>query len=111
VVYVGPGKPKSDFFEMEWPVIRMLSVDTPYRGHGIGRALTLECVRRAERDGSPVIALHTSSIMEVALPMYTRMGFMFHREAPSLFGVPYGVYLKNLGPDHSSPESRPIQGR
>ena len=96
VVYVGPGKPKRDIFQIEWPIIRMLVVEPAARGCGIGGALTNECIRRAERDDATVIALHTSPIMKVALPMYERMGFEFLREAPSTFGVPYGIYIKNL---------------
>lgn len=34
--------------------------------------------------------------MKVALPLYERMGFVFHQEAPKIFGVSYGVYLKKL---------------
>lgn len=36
--------------------------------------------------------------MHTALPMYLRMGFEFKGEAPPLFGVPYGVYVKQLVP-------------
>jgi hypothetical protein len=43
-----------------------------------------------------VIALHTSPIMTVALPMYLRMGFAKVQDAPPLFGVPYAVYTKAL---------------
>ena len=53
-------------------------------------------MKRARRDGSPVIALHTSPIMAVALPMYLRMGFRLARDAPPIYGVPYAVYLKQL---------------
>lgn len=96
VAYVGPNFTKAPFFDPAWPVIRMLVVDPTCRGKGIGRALTDECIARAQRDGSPVIALHTSPIMTVALPMYLRMGFAKVREAPPLFGVPYAVYTKAL---------------
>lgn len=34
------------------------------------RALAEECLRRAERDQASVFALHTSELMQVALPMY-----------------------------------------
>jgi hypothetical protein len=54
------------------------------------------CVRRAERDGAPLLALHTSPIMRVALPMYLRMGFVLEREVPPVRGVPYAVYVKPL---------------
>lgn len=43
-----------------------------------------------------MIALHTSPIMTVALPMYLRMGFEYARDAPHLHGVPYRIYLKRL---------------
>jgi hypothetical protein len=58
---------------------------------------TEECMNRARRDGSRVIALHTSPIMAVALPMYLRMGFRLVQDAPPIYGVPHAVYLKHLG--------------
>jgi ribosomal protein S18 acetylase RimI-like enzyme len=97
VAYVGPQAPKPAFFEPSWPIIRMLVVDPSARGNGIGRQLTEECLRRAERDQASVIALHTTSIMTVALPMYLRMGFARVSEAPDILGVPYAVYVKALG--------------
>lgn len=96
VVYVGPHLPKGEYFSVEWPILRMLVVDPTYRGQGVGRALTEECIARAQRDGASVIALHTSPIMEVALPMYQRMGFMFEREVPPIYGVRYSTYLRRL---------------
>ena len=96
VAYIPPSRPKAAYFQPEWPVIRMLVVDPAHRGAGIGRALTEECLARARRDRSPVIALHTSPIMTVALPMYLRMGFERVSDAPPIFGVPYAVYLKRL---------------
>ena len=94
VAYFGPGAmPRAEFFEPEWPIIRMLVVDPVARGLGIGRRLTEACVARARRDGSRLIALHTSPAMRVALAMYLRMGFVLDRTAPDRFGVPYGVYL------------------
>jgi ribosomal protein S18 acetylase RimI-like enzyme len=96
VAYVGPGVAKASFFDPAWPVIRMLVVDPECRGKGIGRALTDECLVRARRDRADVIALHTSPIMSVALPMYLRMGFAKVHDAPPLFGVPYAVYTKAL---------------
>ena len=96
VAYVGPGKEKASFFPAEWPIVRMLVVQPGYRGMGIGRALTQECIRRAVRDGASLIALHTSPIMKVALPMYERMGFQHEREAPPVHGVSYGIYVKQL---------------
>lgn len=96
VAYIPPHAAKADYFDPAWPIIRMLVVDPQARGLGAGRALTDACVARARRDGSPVIALHTSTIMGVALPMYLRMGFSKHRDAPPIHGVTYAVYLKPL---------------
>jgi ribosomal protein S18 acetylase RimI-like enzyme len=96
VAYIPPGCAKAPYFDRSWPIIRMLVVDPAYRGHGVGRALTEQCVERARRDGSHVIALHTSPIMTVALPMYIRMGFRLLRDAPPIFGVPYSVYLREI---------------
>jgi GNAT superfamily N-acetyltransferase len=98
VAYIPPHGRKARYFDAAWPVIRSLVVNPDSRGAGVGRALTLECITRAKRDKAPVIALHTSAIMTVALPMYLRMGFEWHRDAPAVFGVPYGVYLKRLVP-------------
>jgi len=73
VAYVAGGKPKASFFDQSWPIIRMLVVDPASRGRGIGRLLAEECIRRARRGQAPLIALHTTPIMSVALPMYLRM--------------------------------------
>lgn len=96
VAYVGPGAPKAEFFRPEWPIMRMLVVAPSSRGCGIGRALAQECLRRAKRDGASVFALHTSELMQVALPMYQRMGFNRVSSAPAIHGVEYGVYVKEL---------------
>ena len=96
VAYFGPNSQKAAFFDQRWPIIRMLVVDPAFRGKGIGQALSDACIARARRDGSPIIALHTSPIMSVALPMYLRMGFTKAYDAPPIFGVAYAVYTKAL---------------
>jgi ribosomal protein S18 acetylase RimI-like enzyme len=96
VAYVGPNRPKLDFFRPEWAIMRMLVVSPAGRGLGVGRALAGECLARARRDGATVFALHTSEIMEVALAMYRRMGFERHAATPDIHGVQYAVYLKSL---------------
>lgn len=103
VVYVGPGIEKNRFFPAEWPILRMLVVAPGFRGLGIGRALAEECIRRAELDRAPLVGLHTSRIMTVALPMYEQLGFRYLDEGPTLFGVPYCIYIKELPPGQRSP--------
>ncbi len=97
VAYISAHRRKAEYFDQTWPIIRMLVVDPPRRGAGLGRALSEECMRRARRDGSALIALHTSPIMSVALAMYLRMGFELQYKAPPIYGVPYAVYLKRPG--------------
>jgi len=96
VAYFGPGAEKAAFFDRAWPIIRMLVVDPVDRGRGLGHALTSECITRARRDRSDIIALHTSPIMTIALPMYLKMGFAKLHDAPPIHGVPYAVYTKAL---------------
>lgn len=100
VVYVSPGRRKSEIFPPEWPILRMLVVTPQYRGLGIGRALTKECMRRAQRDGASLIALHTSEIMTVALSMYECLGFRRLHETPNIFGISYAVYVMELTESH-----------
>jgi GNAT superfamily N-acetyltransferase len=97
VAYVPPNVKKALHFDANWPIIRMLVVDPLARGMGTGRALTEECVFRARRDKATIVALHTSPIMRIALPMYLRMGFERLRDAPPICGVPYAVYVLKLG--------------
>lgn len=96
VTYVGPGRPKKEVFPAAWPILRMLVVSPAHRGGGIGRALVRECIRRARRDGAPLIALHTAAIMKAAVALYEDLGFRCHGEAPPEFGVPHAVYVKPL---------------
>jgi GNAT superfamily N-acetyltransferase len=99
VAYIPPHRPKAPYFDRAWPIIRMLVVDPEARGLGVGRTLTDVCIARARRDASPVIALHTSPIMTVALPMYLRLGFEKYRDTPPIHGVDYAVYIKRLRVD------------
>ena len=95
VAYFGPNSQKAAFFDQRWPIIRMLVVDPLSRKRNWA-SLEHECIARAKRDGSPIIALHTSPIMSVALPMYLKMGFVKAYDAPPIFGVAYAVYTKAL---------------
>ncbi|OOG79908.1 MULTISPECIES: GNAT family N-acetyltransferase [unclassified Pseudomonas] len=87
--YVGPNQPKPDFFAPEWPIVRLMSVVPKARGHGVGQALLDECINRAKRDSTTLIALHTTPIMEAAQHLYQRAGFGVVRNLPDMFGVPY----------------------
>ena len=66
---------------LAWPEARLLAVAPAARGQGVGTALMRECVRRARRSGAAALTLHTSDVMQAALRMYERMGFV---RAPEL---------------------------
>ncbi len=63
------------------PEVRLLAVAPEARGQGIGTALMEECIRRARRLGASCLNLHTTDMMQVAMRMYERMGFV---RAPEL---------------------------
>jgi GNAT superfamily N-acetyltransferase len=96
VVYMPPGRSNPNLFPADWPSIRMLVVEPSHRGGGIGRALTAACIEEARREGARCIGLHTSSIMEVALPMYLRMGFVEDGPLAPIGGAPYARYVLSL---------------
>lgn len=93
VCYMPPHTSNTAIFPEGWPSIRMLVTRPADRNKGIGRRLTEECIQRARRDQADCIALHTSPVMSVALPLYLRMGFVMDRELPSIAGAPYARYV------------------
>ncbi len=75
-----------------WPELRLLAVAPEVRGQGVGRALLDECIRRARRAGAAALGLHTEDIMEVAMRMYERSGFV--RVPETDFSPAAGVLVK-----------------
>jgi GNAT superfamily N-acetyltransferase len=76
--------------EAPWPELRLLAVAPEARGHGVGRLLVDECIRRARAMGAAELGLHTSKSMRVAMGMYERMGFV---RAPEHDFQPEGAEL------------------
>jgi GNAT superfamily N-acetyltransferase len=56
--------------------IRLLGVDPRFRGQGIGKALTCECIAIAKAAGQGEVVLHTTQAMRTAWAMYERLGFV-----------------------------------
>ncbi len=83
---------------------RQIFVHPRHRGRGIGKALMNACIREALADGAHCIGLHTSPIMEVALAMYLRMGFIKDAELPPIAGAPYARYVLSLDASRVRPE-------
>ncbi|HKP51823.1 MAG TPA: GNAT family N-acetyltransferase [Chloroflexia bacterium] len=61
---------------LKLPEVRLLAVPPEMRGQGIGAALMKECVRRARQAGVSALSLHTADMMQTAMQMYERMGFV-----------------------------------
>lgn len=96
VVYYHPGTSASHLFRPEWASLRILAVSPKYRGQGIGRKLTQECIERAKSDRAKVIGLHTSELMVAARSMYEKLGFLQDTELPPNFGIRYWRYVLKL---------------
>ena len=96
--YVGAHRPKPDFFDPAWPIVRLMSVPPAHRGKGIGYRLLEECTARARRDGASHLALHTTPLMAAGQQLYTRSGFAQLRQLPEMYGVPYILMTKSLSP-------------
>ncbi|MEE6450820.1 GNAT family N-acetyltransferase [Gottfriedia acidiceleris] len=61
--------------ELDYPEIRMLAVESDYRGQGIASALISECINRTKEKGFDAIGLHTGEFMENAICLYEKIGF------------------------------------
>jgi GNAT superfamily N-acetyltransferase len=83
------------------PEIRLLAVPPAARGQGVAKALMAECLRRARQMGAQAIGLHTFDMMDVAMRMYERMGFV--REPAMDFFPAEGVVIKGYRLDLPAP--------
>ena len=54
---------------------RLLAVDPLYRGQGIGKLLTNECIRKAKDKKLDQVIIHTTMAMQTAWKMYEKLGF------------------------------------
>jgi GNAT superfamily N-acetyltransferase len=54
---------------------RLLAVDPLYRGQGIGKLLTNECIRKVKDKKLKQMIIHTTMAMQTAWKMYEKLGF------------------------------------
>ena len=54
---------------------RLLAVDNSVRGKGIGKLLTIECIRKAREHKNKQVVIHTTKAMQIAWKMYENLGF------------------------------------
>ena len=84
------------------PEVRLLAVAPEARGQGIGTALMKECIRRTRQLGAACLNLHTTDMVQVAMRMYERMGFVRAPELdfqpdPSITVKAYRLDLDQVG--------------
>lgn len=76
---------------------RLLAVGNQSRGLGVGKLLTLECIRKARAAGKKTLVIHTTSAMMRAWKMYSMLGFSrspdldFIQGKMPVFGFRYNV--------------------
>ncbi len=75
---------------------RLLAVDISARGKGIGKLLTMECIRKAKAHKSAEVVIHTTKAMLTAWKMYEKLGFKRSENLDFIQGeLPvYGFRLK-----------------
>jgi GNAT superfamily N-acetyltransferase len=54
---------------------RLLAVNPTVRGKGIGKLLTLACIRKAQEKRNTQMIIHTTNAMQTAWKMYESIGF------------------------------------
>jgi GNAT superfamily N-acetyltransferase len=75
-LYPGGSSPYPGEPPLAEPEFRLLSVPPGHRGHGVGRALVKECIRRSKVAGAKILGLHTSVSFRDAIALYRKMGFV-----------------------------------
>lgn len=96
VAYFIPHGNPWDIFPAEWSYVRMVGVHPDYRGRGIARTLTAQCIAQARATGEKIIALHTSEYMDAARHVYESLGFRVLKEIEPRFGKRYWLYTIDL---------------
>ncbi len=96
VAYLVPQGNPTAICPAEWANLRMVGVLPAYRGHGIAKKLTQQCIAHAKDTGEKTIGLHTSEVMNAARHIYESLGFTVVKEIEPLFGVKYWLYKLDL---------------
>jgi GNAT superfamily N-acetyltransferase len=66
---------------------RLLAVDSKYRGQGLGKLLTQECIKKAKEKKLRQLIIHTTMAMQTAWKMYESMGFKRSEDLDFIQGV------------------------
>jgi GNAT superfamily N-acetyltransferase len=75
-----------------WAGFRALVVHPDARGRGVGRLLVERCLVRAHAVGAPTLGIHTIDLLDDAVRLYERLGFVrcpeFDLPAAHVFPAP-----------------------
>src|SRR5688572_19376126 len=91
----------------EWASVRLLAVDPEARGRGVGAALVHACIARARAEGTDVLGLYTTGMMDTARALYARLGFVRDAVLPPRHGQPCWRYRLDLAVPSPAPPSAP----
>ena len=92
---VPKGNP-TEIYDKSWCYIRFVTVDPEFKGNGIGKKLTENCIEFAKQSGEITVALHTSEMMDKARHIYEKLGFEILREIEPRLGKKYWLYSLNI---------------
>lgn len=96
VAYFVPSGNPTEIYDSSWSYIRMVGVNPKYRGNGIGKRLTQNCIEYARQSNEHIITLHTSEFMDSARHIYEKLGFKRGKELKPIFGKKYWLYQIEL---------------
>jgi len=96
VAYFVPSGNPTEIYDSSWSYIRMVGVNPKYRGNGIGKRLTQNCIEYARQSNEHIITLHTSEFMDSARYIYEKLGFKRGKELKPIFGKKYWLYQIEL---------------
>lgn len=96
MAFLVPSGNPNEIYDTEWCHLRFVSVHPNYRGKGIGKKLTKECISLAIKNNEKIMALHTSEIMNRAIHIYEKIGFKNLRELEPRLGIKYWLYILEL---------------
>jgi ribosomal protein S18 acetylase RimI-like enzyme len=95
VTYLPPGPKDYQRVPPEWAVIRVLGVDPAWRGRGVARALTEDCLALARADRAPAVGLHTAEMMVAARTLYEHAGFVHQHDFTHL-DLRFSIYMRPM---------------
>ena len=96
MAYLVPGGNPTHIYPADWSYIRMVGVNSEYRGKGIAKRLTQMCVDYARQSKEKTVGLHTSELMDAARHVYESLGFTIHKEIDPIYGMKYWLYKLEL---------------